>query len=104
MLHLVFVEHLLVHADLLGEGLLDPVPLLLHLAQPVLEKTVVGCGLAHLARLLLDLFEGSHLLEQHVVGQLAGSVAEVGVGALPELVRGKIFEFGWGLLARKTTV
>jgi hypothetical protein len=37
MLSFVFIEHLLIHEDLLGEGLFNPVTLLLDLADSVLE-------------------------------------------------------------------
>lgn len=37
VLSFVFIEHLLIHEDLLGEGLFDPVTFLLDLAESVLE-------------------------------------------------------------------
>jgi hypothetical protein len=104
VLGLVVVEHLLVHGDLLGEGVLNAVALLLHLAESVLEQTVVGCRFAHLARLLLDLLESSHLLKQHVVHQLARRVAQARIRPLPVLLGRKIIQFRRRLLTRKTAI
>lgn len=94
VLDFVVVEHLLVHGDLLGEGLLDAVAFLLQLAESVLEEAVEGFGLAHLAGLLFDLLEGGRLLVEHVVGQLARRVGQTGVGALPELLRRQVLQLG----------
>lgn len=104
ILAFVVVEHLLVHGDLLGEGLFDAVAFLLDLAESVLEETVEGFRLAHLAGLLLDLLEGGGFLVEHVVGQLAGSVGQTGVCALPELFRREVLQLGGRLVSGETTV
>lgn len=89
------VEHLLVHGYLLAEGFLNPVPLDLHLQQPFLHEAVHGLKFTQLAAAFFSFLESGGFSVDDIIGQLAGSVGELGPCGFSVFLGREIGQFGW---------
>ena len=94
MLDLIFIQHLLVHIDLLCETLLNPISLLLDLGQAILKNTDRSFRLTNLGRLLFNPLKLGGFLVEDIVDEFARGEGKGGIGSFSEFLRRQIFKFG----------
>ena len=94
MFGFVFVEHLFIHDDLLGQGRLDSFLLFAKLVESVLENADRGFRFSYFRRFFLYFFECAGLSIEDIIDKFARSEGQSSVGGLSVLLRRQSIEFG----------
>ena len=87
MFGFIFIEHLLIHIDLLGQTLLNAVSFFLKLSNSICEDADSSFMLSNFRRFFLYLFERGSFLVENIINKFARSVWESCVGSFSKLFR-----------------